>query len=173
VTLRSGESRPGRQLASYRGFACAVSGVSSRFRTRSRKSGAKPSFSPPAAIFLASSGYTGQPRSQISGFRPLSQAGSRHFGSPPGCIATKRFRSGSPGLQASELRRVEAARASLKLSADNNLERYGTPRFHVEHFRGTHGTFCGTTRTSLEVNPVALNPAADGSVLPFKRTGPL
>jgi hypothetical protein len=155
-------------------FADAVIGVSSGFWTRLRKR-RQVTILPVSANF--SRLFRSYRATKVTNLRVQTSRSSRrrglHFGSPPGRIATKGLRSGSPGLQASELRRVEAARASLKLAADNNLERYGTPRFHVEHFRGTHGTFCGTTRTCPEVNPVALNPGADGSVLPFKRTGPL
>jgi hypothetical protein len=161
VTLRTGESRPARQLASYRGFACAVIGVSRSLSDAIAKERRQGHHSPRQRKFFSLVPVV--PRNQGhkspgSDLQDLSPAGLDVSEAPPGCFATKRFRSGSPGLQASELRRADAARVSLKLSADNNLERYGTPRFHVEHFRGTCGTFCGTTRTSPDMDSVALNP---------------
>jgi hypothetical protein len=76
-------------------------------------------------------------------------------------LAVSRPKGSGRGLQHCKppnSERVDAARASLKLSPDNHLERYETPPFHVEHFRGTRGTFCGTTRTRPEMDSVALNP---------------
>jgi hypothetical protein len=98
------------------------------------------------------------------------QAGSRRFRNSPGCIAAKRSSRGLRGLQASELGELMRFGLVLKLSADNHLKRHETTRFHVEHFCGTHGTFCGTIKTNPEMDSVALN-LTDGSVLPFKRAG--
>jgi hypothetical protein len=133
VTLRIWENPPIRQLASYHDFPFTMIEGLVAFGPDCEKAA---------------------PRSQISRFSPLvvsCRQGPNVSEARPGCTATKRSRW-SPGLQAAELRELMAIRASLKLLADisSSAPKFTKLRtekipFHVEHLRGTCGTFCGTT----------------------------
>jgi hypothetical protein len=140
VTLRNRETHPARQLASYHGFACAVIGVSSRFRSRSRKERRQGHHSPRQRKFF--SVFRWYRATKVTNLRVPASSSFRRRGldvsKPTWLYRDQKVPVGISGIASLRTQRVDAARSSLKLSAPNHLERHvQTPGRDASVPRGT------------------------------------